>query len=154
MKHQKLVYQNKFTSLMSNYGLDGETGQYKDPLSFKDYLRHLLEREFWGDQIVLYAISCMWGLKISVMNSRTLQEYHICHDVPFTDTDVCEVYNAKCHYSVAGMFSHKVSHIADFTVSSLIGMLVTLIVQIVTAKIDACFYRLGDQSHCYFSESR
>ena len=80
---QQLVYQSKFPSLMSNYGLDEETAQYKGTLSFKDYLRHVLEREFWGDEVILYAISCMWGLKISVLNSRMLQEYRICHDIPF-----------------------------------------------------------------------
>ena len=61
----------------------------------------------------------MWGLKISVLNSRMLQEYHICYDIPFTDTDMCMVYNARCHYSMAGTFSHKVSCIANFTVPSL-----------------------------------
>ena len=30
---------------------------------------------FLGDEIVLYAISCMWQLRITVVNSRTLEEY-------------------------------------------------------------------------------
>ena len=117
VKYWQLVHQNKFITLMSNYGLEEETEQYKGPLSSKDYLRHMLEREFWGDEVVLYAISCMCGLKISMLNSRTLQEYCIHHDVPFTDTDICVVYNARCHYSVIGTFSCKAGHIAHLSVS-------------------------------------
>ena len=50
------------------------------PLSFKQYLRCLLKRSFWGDEVVLYAVSCMWKLKITVLNTKTLQEYRIPHD--------------------------------------------------------------------------
>ena len=132
VKHQQLVYQNKFTSLMLNYGLDEETAQYKGPLSFKNYLRHLLQREFWGDEVVLYAISCMWGLKISVLNSRTLQEYCICHDVPFTDADMCVVYNARCHYSAQ---VHLVT-LLILLFLLLVGMLVTLLGQIISCHMN------------------
>ena len=94
------------------------------------------EREFWGDKVILYAISCMWDLKISVLNSRMLQEYCICHDVPFTDADVCMVYNARSHYSAAGTFSHEVSRIADFTVYTPVSKLVTLLGWIVSHHIN------------------
>ena len=59
IKHCQLVYRNKYLALMANYGLAEETPQFKGPLSFKDYLCHLLHHDFWGDEIVLYAISCI-----------------------------------------------------------------------------------------------
>ena len=65
VKHCQLVYKNKYLALMTNYGLAEETLQFKGPLSFKDYLCHVLHCDFWGDEIILYAISCMWCLWIS-----------------------------------------------------------------------------------------
>ena len=67
---------------MSLYGVE-ETDPSRDwnlPLSFKQYLRCLLKKSFWGDEIVLYAVSCMWRLKITVLNTKTLQEYRIQHN--------------------------------------------------------------------------
>ena len=74
IKHRQLILQNKYIAMMSNCGIEEETSQFKGPLSYKQYLHHLLQRDFWGDEIVLYAISCMWHLKITVVNSQTLQE--------------------------------------------------------------------------------
>ena len=77
VKHCQLVYKNKYLALMANYGLAEETPQFKGPLSFKDYLCHILHHDFWGDEIVLYVISCMWCLQITVVNSHTLEDYCI-----------------------------------------------------------------------------
>ena len=60
---------------MTNYGLEEENDQFKGPLSYKQYLQHVLQCHFWGDEIILYAISCMWNLQMTVLNSRTLEEY-------------------------------------------------------------------------------
>ena len=75
IKHCQLVYRNKYLALMANYRLAEEKPQFKGALSFKDCLCHLLHCDFWGDEIVLYAISCMWWLRITVVNSHTLEEY-------------------------------------------------------------------------------
>ena len=77
IKHCQLVMANKGVALMANYGLEEEDGQFKGPLSYKQYLWHVLQHRFWGDEIILYAISCMWNLRITVLNSRTLEEYWI-----------------------------------------------------------------------------
>ena len=77
IKHHQLVMANKGVALMANYGLEEEDGQFKGPLSYKQYLWHVLQCCFWGDEIILYAISCMWNLQITVLNSRTLEEYQI-----------------------------------------------------------------------------
>ena len=75
IKHCQLVVANKEVALMGNYGLEEENEQFKGPLSFIQYLRHVLQWHFWGDEIILYAISCMWNLWFMVLNSRTLEEY-------------------------------------------------------------------------------
>ena len=79
IKHHQLVVANKGAALMANYGLEEENDQFKGPLSYKQYLQHVLQHCFWGDEIILYAISCMWNLQITVLNSRTLEEYQIWH---------------------------------------------------------------------------
>ena len=104
IKHHLFVYRNKYLALMANYGLAEETPQFMGPLSFKDYLHHLLCHDFWGDEIVLYVISCMWQLRITVVNSHTLEEYQIHHSFPFKDADVGLVYNVGSHYSAAGVY--------------------------------------------------
>ena len=79
INHRHLIYHNKYEALMSLYGVE-ETDPSRDwnlPLSFKQYLRCLLKKYFWGDKIVLYAVSCMWRLKITILNTKTLQEYRI-----------------------------------------------------------------------------
>ena len=74
IKHHQLVVANKGMALMANNGLEEENDQFKGPLSFKQYLWHMLQCHFWGDEIILYAISCMWNLRIMVLNSRTLED--------------------------------------------------------------------------------
>ena len=83
VNHCQLIFNNKFLALMSLYGVeeraDPDRG-WTPPLSFKEYLRLLLRRDFWGDKVVLYAMSCMWSMKITVLNMKTLQEYRIQHN--------------------------------------------------------------------------
>ena len=50
--------------LSPNYGCEETTPSYTGPLMYKSYCRALLKRDFWGDEVVLYAISCMWNLHI------------------------------------------------------------------------------------------
>ena len=54
------MYFNKFDALMSLYGVEEEredsTRGWNPPLSFKQYLRLLLWRDFWGDEMVLFAV--------------------------------------------------------------------------------------------------
>ena len=107
--HQQLIYKNKYLSLMSQYSVqvEGEADQgrgWAPPLSFKQYLCLLLWRDFWGDEVVLYAISCMWSLKITVLNMKTLQEYRIHHDRMMDSTDIVITYNAHNHFNAMGKF--------------------------------------------------
>ena len=74
--HCQLMVKNKFLSLMSNYGVEveavaGQVRGWTPPLSFRQYLHLLLRRDFWGDEVVLFAVSCMWRAKITVLNTKT-----------------------------------------------------------------------------------
>ena len=84
------------------YRVADPTASYGGPFSYAVYLKKLLKRQFWGDEIVLWSISMMWNLKISVVNSKTLQEYRIRHDCTLHHVDVALVYNLHTHYSAAG----------------------------------------------------
>ena len=87
------------------HGVPDTTALHGGPFSYKAYLSKLLEKTFWGDEVVLWSISMMCGLKITIVNSRTLQEYQICHDMAMRHVDIGLVYNASAHYSVAGKSS-------------------------------------------------
>ena len=107
VNHQQLIYNNKFLALMSLYGIEewaDPSRGWNPPLSFKQYLRLLLQRDFWGDEIVLHAISCMWSMRITVLNTKTLQEYRIQHNKVMEYTDVVITYNAMNHFNAAGMY--------------------------------------------------
>ena len=107
VNHQQLIYNIKFLALMSMYGVEewADPGRgWNSPLSFKQYLCLLLWRDFWGDEVVLHAISCMWSMKITVLNTKTLQEYRIRHDKVMEKTDVVIMYNAMNHFNAAGMY--------------------------------------------------
>ena len=101
----QLVLKNKFIALMSTYGIEVEEDwarQWTPPLSFRQYLHLLLQRDFWGDEVVLFAVSCMWSVKITVLNTKTMQEYRIRHDRAMEDTDMVVTYNGSNHFNAAG----------------------------------------------------
>ena len=62
VNHRQLVLKNKYISLMSQYGIEVEARQvvgWIPPLSYRQYLHLLLRKDFWGDEFVLFAVSCM-----------------------------------------------------------------------------------------------
>ena len=44
----------------------------------------------------------MWAVKITVMNSRTLQQYKVRHTASLQNADIALVYNSSSHYTAAG----------------------------------------------------
>ena len=91
---------------MALYGVEEEVLDMQrgwvPPLSFKEYLRQLLHHDFWGDKIVLYAVSCMWNIKVTVLNMKMLQEYRIHHDCPLDGAEAGLTYNANNHFNAVG----------------------------------------------------
>ena len=106
VNHRQQIFENKFLALMSLYSVEEavDSGRgWTQALSYKKYLKLLLQQAFWGDKVVLYAISCMWHMKITILNTRTLQEYRICHDRRMDSTDVIVTFNAVNHFNTAGV---------------------------------------------------
>ena len=103
INHRCLINHNKYEALMSLYGVE-EMDPSRDwnlLLSFKQYLRCLLKRSFWGDKVILYAVSCMWRLKITILNTKTLQEYRIHHDRVLDHADAVLTFSNN-HFNAAG----------------------------------------------------
>ena len=101
----QLVLKNKFVALMSTYGVEVEEDQargWSSPLSYRQYLHLLLRRDFWGDEVVFFVVSCMWSVKITVLNTKTMQEYRIWHDRGMEHADMVVMYNGSNHFNAAG----------------------------------------------------
>ena len=96
------VWYNKHVALEAKYGIEEETPMFKGPLTYKSYCRHLLDKRFWGDEVVLYAVSAMWNLRITVFNSKTDEEYRVRQNMVMDHADINTVYNAWTHYFAAG----------------------------------------------------
>ena len=102
VQNRQHVWLNKHVALEANYGLDEQTPIFSGPLTYKSYCCYLLQRSFWGDEIVLYAVSAMWGVHITVLNSKMDQEYHIHHNAIMDNANFNLVFNAGMHYSAKG----------------------------------------------------
>ena len=107
VNHCQLVMKSQFWSLSSHYGVEVEeevqqSRGWTPPLSYRQYLHLFLQRDFWGDEVVLFAVSCMWSVKITVFNPKTLQEYRIRHDRAMEEADIVIVYNDLNHFNAAG----------------------------------------------------
>ena len=101
VQNRQHVWFNKHIALEVNYRLDEQTPTFRGPLIYKSYCHHLLQRSFWGDEVVVYAVSAMWGVHITVLNSKTDQEYQIHHNAIMDQADVNLVFNVGMHYSAA-----------------------------------------------------
>ena len=101
---QKVMLTQK-AYLQQAYGIQDPNATFPGPYSYKEYHRHVLDRKFWGDALVLCAISSMWALKITVVNSKTLEEYWVQHTAPLRKANIGLVYNESCHYTAAGRLS-------------------------------------------------
>ena len=58
----------------------------------------------WGDSVILRVMSHMWGLKISVVNSRFLRDTVFKHKGTIKKADIVVVYNGINHYTAASMY--------------------------------------------------
>ena len=103
VNNRQRVLLHKESYLRQTYGIPDEDAQFPTPFSYKQCCRNVLDRHFWGDAVILYAVSCMWVLKLMVINSQTLQQYRVRHAAGLKDVDIALVFNASCHYMVAGM---------------------------------------------------
>ena len=68
VENRQKVFVYMDSTLRAAYGIADPTASHGGPFSYREYLDKLLKRGFWGEEIVLWAVSMMWGLKITVLN--------------------------------------------------------------------------------------
>ena len=100
--NRQRVMLHKGPYLKETYGLLDPDVTFPQPFSYKQYCRQVLDKHFWGDAMIIYAISCLWALKITVVNSQTLQEYRVRHGASMKDVDIGLLFNSSSHYTAAG----------------------------------------------------
>ena len=79
---------------------DYET-DHPGPFTFKEYLKALLQHDFWGDEIVLTMISLMWNVTITVVVGEKREQLLIKHKSSLKNADIVVVYCGDIHYSPA-----------------------------------------------------
>ena len=62
----------------------------------------MIKDKIWGDVICLYLISSMWSLRVTVLNSSSLGEMRIRHNMSLALVDLPIVFNSS---EVSGHFS-------------------------------------------------
>jgi hypothetical protein len=82
--------------------------------SFKGYLQSLLRCATWGDELVLHAISLMWGVRISILLSDSLVHRRIRHIGAIDDSDICLIFTGGNHYVPAGKFPSTLYQLIKF----------------------------------------
>ena len=65
VSNRQRVMMHKGPYLRETYSLADPTATFPQPFSYKQYCRQVLDKRFWGDAVILYAISCLWALKIT-----------------------------------------------------------------------------------------
>ena len=121
VENRQKVMLTKKAYLQEMYGVEDPNATFLGPFSYKDYCRYVLDRKFWGDALFLCAISWMWALKITIINSKTLEEYRIRHNAPLRRADVSVVFNTSCHYTAAGRLSSALVACYSLTVEKLVA---------------------------------
>ena len=105
--NRQRVILHKGPYLRETYSLPDPDTRFPQPFSYKQYYRNVLDRHFCGDTVILYVISCLWSLKITVVNSQTLQQYRVRHSAPLKNADLGLVFNSSSHYTTAGRYSRS-----------------------------------------------
>ena len=105
MAHNRCcVLKHKLVSLQSKYGI--EDGDYvPNPISYREYLKMMLKRSTWGEDVVLHSLASLFDLRITVYNSASREEYRYRHDLPLHRADVVLIYNGHNHYLYAGKWT-------------------------------------------------
>ena len=62
------------------YGALEDVDENGQGYSYHSYLKTMCKDKEWCDQIIIKAISSMWGAKITVLNADTLYENKYRHD--------------------------------------------------------------------------
>ena len=105
MAHQRhRIMKHKGPALRSKYGV-ANNDLSDTPMSYKQYLQFLLKSTTWGEDVVIYAISDLFKLKITSINTNRLDEYRCRHNQSLSVVDAVLIFNGSNHYSFAGKWS-------------------------------------------------
>ncbi len=106
VQHADILYRQHFSTLFSTYGKKSAMNTshpHKGPYSIRSYLKTLLQRGTWGDDICLDMISRMWGIRITVLDTTEvnyLQERRIRHQLTMDKADLVLLFDSDAkHYS-------------------------------------------------------
>ena len=104
--HRHRIMKHKGHSLKAKYGVQ-DNDYSAEPLSYRQYLKLMMKRSTWGEDVVIYAISTLFKLKITTItcSGKRLDEYRCCHDLPVAAADVILIHNGLNHYSFAGKWT-------------------------------------------------
>ena len=77
------------------YGLPQEDTETVSPgpFSIKEYFEHIIQDKAWGDVTCLVLIASMWSCRITVLNSTSLGEMRVRHNMEMGLTDIALVFN-------------------------------------------------------------
>ena len=95
---------HKGAALRSKYGV-AHNDLSDTPISYKQYLQYMLKSSTWGEDVIIYAISDLFKLKITSINANRLDEYRCRHNQSLSAVDVILIFNGSNHYSFAGKWS-------------------------------------------------
>ena len=99
MAHNRTkMWKHKEASLRGLYGVEAEG---EEILSYRQYLIKMLNKSTWGEDICLHALSCLFQLKITVINASRLDEARYRHNLSLGAADVVLIFNGNNHYSFA-----------------------------------------------------
>ena len=99
--HRDFIWKHKEAALRGRYGVEGGD-DCPDPISYREYLKRMLKRGTWGDDICIHAFACIAEIRITVFNTNRLEEYRVRHNLTLDKVDAVLVYNGRNHYSYAG----------------------------------------------------
>ena len=83
-------------------GIYGAGDENTYPQSICSYLQDMLKAWYWADEIVLWAMSIMFNVTITVIRAETGLEVKVRHNRPPVDTDIVLTLTDSGHYSPAG----------------------------------------------------
>ena len=95
---------HKGAALRSKYGV-ANNDLSDTPISYKQYLQFMLKSTTWGEDVVIYAISDLFKIKITSINASRLDEFRCRHNQTLRTVDTILIFNGSNHYSFAGKWS-------------------------------------------------
>jgi hypothetical protein len=72
------------------------------PFSIRSYLKYMNRPGAWGDSVILWIISIMWGVGITVVDGESLDRTRIRHSMSMREANIVLVHASACHYIPAG----------------------------------------------------